>query len=234
MAQPAENYQALLSITAVRALTPLQEAEATLTVYQLAQSPKRYYDHIRSAILETDVGGDAPGRWHVLTAQSYADVDALIVAVDVADPITLNELREELGRVVRGRRVQGRTEPFPVAKQGIPWLVLVVFKGEVMDEKIAREQVAALRLNELSIDWVFHPVAAGNGKDTKQSVSWLTKRPEEDTKEVFEPSHPSALDSTALFKPFMGETISMGVLGMWSLIMVLADDDNNPPILEAV
>lgn len=84
------------------------------------------------ALRMVDVGGDAPGRWHVLTAQSYADVDALIVAVDVADPITLDELRQELGRVVRGRHVQGWTEPFPVAKQGIPWLVLVMFKGEVV------------------------------------------------------------------------------------------------------
>ncbi|OJK00809.1 hypothetical protein ASPACDRAFT_42299 [Aspergillus aculeatus ATCC 16872] len=131
------------------------------------------------ALRMVDVGGDAPGRWHVLTAQSYANVDALIVTVNVADPITLDELRQELGRVVRGRRVQGWTEPFPVAKQGIPWLVLVIFKGEVVDEKIAREQVAALRLDELGIDWVFRPVAAGNGKDIKQSVSWLTNRLEE-------------------------------------------------------
>ncbi|PYI35258.1 hypothetical protein BP00DRAFT_480420 [Aspergillus indologenus CBS 114.80] len=131
------------------------------------------------ALRMVDVGGDAPGRWHVLTAQSYADVDALIVVVDVADPITLDELREELGRVVRGRRVQGRTEPFPVAKPGIPWLVLVMFKGEVV---IAREQVAALRLDELGVDWVFRPVAARNGKDIKQSVSWLTKRLEENIK----------------------------------------------------
>ncbi|PYI24699.1 hypothetical protein BO99DRAFT_427728 [Aspergillus violaceofuscus CBS 115571] len=134
------------------------------------------------ALRMVDVGGDAPGHWHVLTAQSYADVGALIVVVDVADPITLNELREELGRVVRGRRVQGRTEPFPVAKPGIPWLVLVIFKGEVVDEEIAREQVAALHLNELSVDWVFRPVAAGDGKGIKQSVSWLTKRLEENTK----------------------------------------------------
>ncbi|RAH66571.1 uncharacterized protein BO66DRAFT_474103 [Aspergillus aculeatinus CBS 121060] len=134
------------------------------------------------ALRMVDVGGDAPGRWHVLTAQSYADVDALIVAVDVADPITLDELRQELGRVVRGRRVQGWTEPFPVAKQGVPWLVMVMFRGEVVDENIAQKQVATLRLDELGVDWVFRPVAAGNGKDIKQSVSWLTNKLEGNTR----------------------------------------------------
>ncbi|KAJ5851257.1 uncharacterized protein N7529_010642 [Penicillium soppii] len=53
-------YQAILSITAVRALTPLQEAEATLTLYQLAQSPECYYDHIRrysTAVILSSVFG---------------------------------------------------------------------------------------------------------------------------------------------------------------------------------
>ncbi|KAJ6076993.1 hypothetical protein N7499_008974 [Penicillium canescens] len=53
-------YQAILSITAVRALTPLQDAEATLTLYQLAQSPELYYDHIRrysTAVILSSVFG---------------------------------------------------------------------------------------------------------------------------------------------------------------------------------
>jgi cytochrome P450 len=53
-------YQAILSITAVRALAPLQDAESTLTVYQLAQSPERYYDHIRrysTAVILSSVFG---------------------------------------------------------------------------------------------------------------------------------------------------------------------------------
>ncbi|CAG8422833.1 unnamed protein product [Penicillium salamii] len=53
-------YQAILSISAVRALTPLQEAEATLTVYQIAQSSECYYDHIRrysTAVILSSVFG---------------------------------------------------------------------------------------------------------------------------------------------------------------------------------
>ncbi|CAG7977580.1 unnamed protein product [Penicillium salamii] len=53
-------YQAILSISAVRALTPLQEAEATLTISQLAQSSESYYDHIRrysTAVILSSVFG---------------------------------------------------------------------------------------------------------------------------------------------------------------------------------
>ncbi|GES61731.1 cytochrome P450 [Aspergillus terreus] len=52
-------YQAILSITAVRSLTPLQEAEATLTLYQLSQNPRTvlrpYSADQFTAILETGV-----------------------------------------------------------------------------------------------------------------------------------------------------------------------------------
>ncbi|OJI89780.1 hypothetical protein ASPTUDRAFT_342428 [Aspergillus tubingensis CBS 134.48] len=40
-------YQALVNISAVRSLQPIQQAESSLTICQLAQSPAQYYDHIR-------------------------------------------------------------------------------------------------------------------------------------------------------------------------------------------
>ncbi|KAJ0417337.1 cytochrome P450 [Aspergillus carlsbadensis] len=44
---PSMLLRTLVSITAVRSLQPIQEAESTLTIHQVAHSPARYYDHIR-------------------------------------------------------------------------------------------------------------------------------------------------------------------------------------------
>lgn len=58
--QQRKIFQAILSITAVGSLRPLQEAEATLTLQQLAQGPQLYYDHIRrysTAVILSSVFG---------------------------------------------------------------------------------------------------------------------------------------------------------------------------------
>ena len=58
--QQRKIFQAVLNITAVGSLRLLQEAEAALTLQQLAQSPQLYYDHIRrysTAVILSSVFG---------------------------------------------------------------------------------------------------------------------------------------------------------------------------------
>ncbi|CEL01369.1 hypothetical protein ASPCAL00953 [Aspergillus calidoustus] len=68
-------YQALVSITAVRSLQPIQQAESSLTIHQLAQSPARYYDHIRrystGVILSSVFGVRGPEFGHPNITRLY-------------------------------------------------------------------------------------------------------------------------------------------------------------------
>ncbi|KAJ6025148.1 cytochrome P450 [Penicillium canescens] len=87
-------YQAILSITAVRALTPLQDAEATLTLYQLAQSPELYYDHIRrystAVILSSVFGIRGPEFNHPNVTRLYhvQDQFTAILETGATPPLT--------------------------------------------------------------------------------------------------------------------------------------------------
>jgi cytochrome P450 len=68
-------YQALVSITAVRSLQPIQQAESSLTIHQLAQSLARYYDHIRrystGVILSSVFGVRGPEFGHPNITRLY-------------------------------------------------------------------------------------------------------------------------------------------------------------------
>jgi cytochrome P450 len=68
-------YQAILSITAVGSLRPLQAAEATLTLQHLIQDPRNYYDHIRrystAVILSSVFGVRGPDFHHPYIQRLY-------------------------------------------------------------------------------------------------------------------------------------------------------------------
>ncbi|OGM45138.1 hypothetical protein ABOM_006660 [Aspergillus bombycis] len=53
-------YQTLLSVSAVGSFRPMQEAEATLTLHHLMETPGKYYDHLRrtaTAVILSSVFG---------------------------------------------------------------------------------------------------------------------------------------------------------------------------------
>ncbi|RAO70690.1 uncharacterized protein BHQ10_006702 [Talaromyces amestolkiae] len=79
-------YQALVSITAVRSLQPIQDAESTLTIHQLAQNPARYYDHIRrystGVILSSVFGVRGPEFDHPNVTRLYHVQDQFTAILD--------------------------------------------------------------------------------------------------------------------------------------------------------
>ncbi|KAJ5613423.1 hypothetical protein N7510_006617 [Penicillium lagena] len=81
-------YQAILSITAVGSLRPLQAAEAVLTLHQLDQSPERYYDHIRrystAVILSSVFGVRGPEFHHRNIMRLYKVQDQFTAILDTA------------------------------------------------------------------------------------------------------------------------------------------------------
>ncbi|RYP80176.1 hypothetical protein DL769_002589 [Monosporascus sp. CRB-8-3] len=71
--------QSLLNVNVVDKLLPLQEAEATQTMFQLVQDPQGYYDHIRrytTAVILASVYGKRGARF------DHPDVQALYHAQD--------------------------------------------------------------------------------------------------------------------------------------------------------
>lgn len=88
-------YQALLSITAVRSLQPLQVAESTVTIHQLAQSPAKYYDHIRrystGVILSSVFGVRGPEFDHPNVTRLYhvQDQFTAILETGAAPPVDI-------------------------------------------------------------------------------------------------------------------------------------------------
>lgn len=86
-------YQAILSITAVGSLRPLQAAEATLTLKQLMQSPQDYYDHIRrystAVILSSVFGIRGPEFNHTNVQRLYhvQDQFTAILETGAAPPV---------------------------------------------------------------------------------------------------------------------------------------------------
>lgn len=79
-------YQALVSLTAVQSLQPIQDAESTLTIHQLAQSPAKYYDHIRrystGVILSSVFGVRGPEFDHPNVRRLYHVQDQFTAILD--------------------------------------------------------------------------------------------------------------------------------------------------------
>ncbi|KAJ5394681.1 hypothetical protein N7509_006468 [Penicillium cosmopolitanum] len=81
-------YQAILSITAVGSLRPLQAAEAVLTLHQLSQSPEQYYDHVcrysTAVILSSVFGVRGPKFHHRNIMRLYKVQDQFTAILDTA------------------------------------------------------------------------------------------------------------------------------------------------------
>ncbi|RAH48310.1 DUF3176 domain-containing protein [Aspergillus brunneoviolaceus CBS 621.78] len=106
------------------------------------------------SFIAADVGLSARLGWRAALAARYADADALIIVVNSAHAIALEELRYQLGCLVHGRMESGEMQTYCIARKGIPWLVLVNFKGGAVDVGIAKEQVDCLGLDGLGVDWL--------------------------------------------------------------------------------
>ncbi|OJK00232.1 hypothetical protein ASPACDRAFT_60081 [Aspergillus aculeatus ATCC 16872] len=115
------------------------------------------------SFIAADVGLDARLRWRAAVAARYADADALIIVVNSAHAIALEELRYQVGCLVHGRMESGEMQTIGCAGEGIPWLVLVNFDGGAVVCDLPRWQA-------------FRPISTATGKGIEESISWLKEK----------------------------------------------------------
>ncbi|GAB1216248.1 hypothetical protein ATERTT37_005457 [Aspergillus terreus] len=175
-------YQAILSITAVRSLTPLQEAEATLTLYQLSQTPELYYDHIRrystAVILSSVFGIRGPEFDHRNITRLYHAQDQFtgILETGATPPVDIFPFLKRLPdfmspwrRWARQIRAEQRQLYFEllqeVKSQRARGIYRNCFMSQLLDEKFAEKY----ELDEEHIAYIGGVLMEG-GSDTTAST----------------------------------------------------------------
>jgi cytochrome P450 len=175
-------YQAILSITAVRSLTPLQEAEATLTLYQLSQTPELYYDHIRrystAVVLSSVFGIRGPEFDHRNITRLYHAQDQFtgILETGATPPVDIFPFLKRLPdfmspwrRWARQIRAEQRQLYFEllqeVKSQRARGIYRNCFMSQLLDEKFAEKY----ELDEEHIAYIGGVLMEG-GSDTTAST----------------------------------------------------------------
>ncbi|KAG2419536.1 hypothetical protein HFD88_004332 [Aspergillus terreus] len=175
-------YQAILSITAVRSLTPLQEAEATLTLYQLSQTPELYYGHIRrystAVILSSVFGIRGPEFNHRNITRLYHAQDQFtaILETGATPPVDIFPFLKRLpdfmspwrrwARQIRAEQRQLYFELLQEVKSQRPrGIYRNCFMSQLLDEKFAEKY----ELDEEHIAYIGGVLMEG-GSDTTAST----------------------------------------------------------------
>lgn len=71
-----------------------------------------------------------PKRWLVANGLLFSDSDALIVVANAFNPYICHMLKDCLELSAKGTVNSKPKDFYPTVKKGIPWLVLINFKGE--------------------------------------------------------------------------------------------------------
>ncbi|KAL3459557.1 hypothetical protein BJX64DRAFT_200404 [Aspergillus heterothallicus] len=121
------------------------------------------------------LGTNGPKCWLIANALLYSDSDALIVIVDALNPWSIDSLRCSLEMSVKGTVDWRPRDFYPTVRKGIPWLVLVNFKVEPVDQQKARELVDSLSLDALDVEWHVCAVSTTSGSGI-YDAAWLLRR----------------------------------------------------------
>ncbi|KAJ5760589.1 hypothetical protein N7520_007745 [Penicillium odoratum] len=117
-----------------------------------------------------------PKRWLVANGLLFSDSDAFIVVADAFNPYIRHMLKDCLELSAKGTVNSKPMDFYPTTKKGIPWLILVNFRGEPLDKQKAQEQVELLQLDALDVDWHFCPVSTTSGAGIDDAASLLRKK----------------------------------------------------------
>ncbi|PYI16657.1 hypothetical protein BO99DRAFT_414905 [Aspergillus violaceofuscus CBS 115571] len=125
--------------------------------------------------IAADVGLDARSRWRAAVAARYTDADAVIIVVNPAHAIALEELRYQLGCLVNGMEESGEVQTYCIVRKGIPWLVLVNCEGSaVVRDLPAMREMQGSRL--MVWDWMFRSISTMTGEGVEGSMLWLKEK----------------------------------------------------------